>query len=85
MFKEIQLIENRIKDLEEMIYKSRNGRGYSDVKWLESLLDLNQKMLAVMMKGYPPVFHKIQYIDPQAKGFFLTKADIVEPFMSVWN
>jgi hypothetical protein len=85
MVEKIQLIQNRIKELEEMLEKARSGRSYADLKWTESLLNLNKKILTQLMHGLPIEFYKVQYTDEKAKGFFLTKDQVIEPFVSVWN
>jgi len=76
---------DRIAQLEEILDRARNGKSYADQKWVQSLLDLNQKILTQLMQGLPIEFYKVQYTDENAKGFFLTKADVIEPFINVWN
>jgi len=85
MLEKIRLIEERIAQLEEILEKARSGRSYADQKWTQSLLDLNKKVLTQLMQGLPIEFYKVQYTDEKAKGFFLTKAQVIEPFVSVWN
>lgn len=85
MLEKIHLVQERIAQLEEILERARTGKGYADIKWTQSLLDLNKKVLTQLMQGLPIEFYKVQYTNENAKGFFLTKADIVEPFMNVWN
>lgn len=85
MLEKIHLIQNRIAELEEKLEKARSGKSYADLKWTQSLLDLNKKVLTQLMQGLPIEFYKVQYTDEKAKGFFLTKDQMIEPFIGVWN
>ena len=85
MLEKIRLVEERIAQLEEILQKARSGKSYADIKWTESLLNLNKKILTQLMHGLPIEFYKVQYTNENAKGFFLTKDQMIEPFISVWN
>jgi len=88
MLEKIQLVQTRIAELEDLLEKARTGKKYADLKWTEALLNLNKKVLAQLMQGLPIEFYKM----PEApdsrstlRGFFLSKDQVIEPFVSVWN
>jgi len=86
MVEKIQLVQNRIKELEETLEKARSGRSYADLKWTESLLHLNKKILTQLLHGLPIAFYKLPDQPlPSTRGFFLSKDQVVEPFIAVWN
>lgn len=87
MEEKIKLVEARISELEELIYKAANGKSYADIRWLNGLLALNQRMLILMKEEVPIHFLKLEEPkDPPLRaGFFLTSIQVLDPFINVLN
>lgn len=81
----ISRIVARISELDELIVAVEAGYSFtSDPKFLKQLLELNKNLLSICMKGITPRFYKT---NAQEKNdpFFLTKNEVVAPFITVFN
>lgn len=81
----ISRIVARISELDELIVSVEAGYSFtSDPKFLKQLLELNKNLLSVCMKGITPRFYKTAQHESN-DPFFLTKNEVVAPFITVFN
>jgi len=81
----ISRIVARISELDELITAVESGYSFTtDAKYLKQLLELNKNLLSICMKGITPRFYKANVLDSN-DSFFLTKNEVVAPFITVFN
>jgi hypothetical protein len=72
-------VVKRIAKIAELI-----ATGQGEFRFLKPMLELNEAILRCIELDIPIHFRKVYYPE-DAKGFFLTKADVVAPFLDVAN
>jgi hypothetical protein len=84
MIEKILLIQERILQLEDIIERTKAGIIYNDLKWVEGILHLNQRLLVKLKLGLPIEFSKVEEPTiPRAnsRDFFLSKEEVIRPFL----
>ena len=84
----IELIRNRIYELQCLIALAQSNGKYGDVKWLKTLLIVNQDILFCLSNDMPISFSKIPELEktkPYRLSAFLTHAEVTAPFIENEN